>query len=284
MPTRKVGVIVIHGFGGHGTARPASTDDLTFSAAMSRRVRRKLGDDAARLAWREVFWSDILRNRQDAYLEQTCDSTGMDGRRALVMAAMSDAVAYDRSGAGPGAVYEAIHARFEIAMRDMEADIGPNGQVLILAHSLGGHVASNYIYDLQKFRKRAGQGRFASPLQNMRTVAGVMTFGCNIPIFLFGHPAEAIKPIDYPGADIPDDHHIMTWWQNFYDKQDILAYPIGPAASRYAQMVADRALRDVPVRLGTPEVGGWDPLTHGSYWDDAELITPVVHYINKMLG
>ncbi len=78
-------------------------------------------------------------------------------------------------------------------MREMEDQIGPNGEVLILAHSLGAHIISNYIYDLQKFAQRHASPRFGSRLQNMRTVAGLMTFGCNIPVFLFSYPSDATQ-------------------------------------------------------------------------------------------
>ncbi len=284
MAEQKIGVIVIHGVGRLGDRRPAQTSDLTFSADMARRVQRKLGDDAGRVAWREVFWSDILQGRQQGFLDDIRDKTNAEAPRGFVMAALSDAAAYRKTADGSSAFYEQIHSRLELTVRDIEADIGPGGQLLILAHSLGGHVVSNYIYDLQRFEARTGERRFGSPLQNMRTVAGLMTFGCNIPVFLFPHKPDDITPITYPGADLPQEQQIVTWWQNFYDREDILAYPLGPAAPRYAKMVSDRHLRDIPIHLGAPPTGGWDPLSHASYWDDAELIAPVVHYLGKMLG
>lgn len=284
MPKQRTGVIVIHGVGNGGHTRPESVEELSFSKDMARRVKRKLGDKANEVVWREVFWADILRGRQQAYLAEITDKTSADASRGFVLSAMSDAAAYRKTADGSSAIYEQIHSRVEMAVREIEKEIGPDGQVLILAHSLGGHVVSNYIYDLQQFELRTGQGRYGSPLQNMRTVAGLMTFGCNIPIFLFAYKHEDIIPIGYPGVDLPDDHQILTWWQNFYDKKDILAYPMGPSAPAYSQMVSQRYLRDVPIHLGGPIVETWDPLSHGAYWDDAELIAPVVHYLGKMLA
>ncbi len=284
VPAQKIGVIVIHGVGHQDVTRPTNSSELTFSRDMARRVRRKLGERGAHMAWREVVWSDILQKRQQSFFEDIRDKTGADAPRAFVMSALSDAAAYRKTADGSAAIYEQIHARVEMAMRDMQGDLGPDGPVLILAHSLGGHIISNYIYDLQKFAARTGQGRFGSPLQEMQTVAGLMTFGCNIPVFLFAHPQRDVVPIAFPGSHLTEEDQITTWWQNFYDKQDILSYPMGPAAPCYAKMVTDRALRDVPIHLGRPTIEGWDPLSHGSYWDDAELIAPVVHYINKMLA
>lgn len=284
MASEPVGVIVIHGVGNKGAVFPVDTNELTFSKDMARQVRRKLGERGTAVAWREVSWSDILHHRRSAYLDDIRDKTSSDAARDFMMAALSDAAAYRKTADGPSSIYEQVHSRVEITIRDLEEDIGPNGQILILAHSLGGHVISNYIYDLQQFYARTGRGRFSSTLQNMRSVAGLMTFGCTIPVFLFAHRREDIRSIEYPGQDLAEDRQIKTWWQNFYDKQDIMAYPLGSAAPCYTQMVTARSLRDVPIHMGTPEVKGWDPISHGSYWDDAELITPVVHYINKMFG
>ncbi|PUB19159.1 hypothetical protein [Yoonia sediminilitoris] len=284
MPNPKTGVIVIHGVGSSAHSRPANVDELSFSKDMARRVKRKLGDQADQVVWREVFWADILSVRQLAYLAEISDKTSSDVVRAFVLSAMSDGAAYRKTADRSLAIYEQIHSRVETAVREIEKEIGPDGQLLILAHSLGGHIISNYIYDLQRFKICTGQGRFGSPLQNMSTVAGLMTFGCNIPIFLFAHKQEEIQPIDYPGGDLPEHRQIVTWWQNFYDKKDILAYPMGPSAPAYSKMVSGRYLRDVPVHLGSPSVQQWDPLSHGSYWDDVELITPVVHYLGKMLA
>ena len=138
MPKNKIGVIVIHGVGSEGNVRPASSDELTFSAAMSRRVRRKLGEASLQVAWREVCWSDILSSRKQAYLADIMEKTSSNAARGFVMGAMSDVAAYRKTSDGAATIYQQIHARVEAAVRDIEADVGPNGQLLILAHSLGG--------------------------------------------------------------------------------------------------------------------------------------------------
>lgn len=284
MAAQKLGVVVIHGVWSQAGDRPVNTNAPTYSKGMARRVARKLGKHAQDIIWKEVSWADILQGRQREYLDLIRDKTGNDPARAFVLSALSDAASYRKTADGSVTVYEQIHSRVEHALRELEHDIGPDGPVLVLAHSLGAHIMSNYIYDLQKFTQMTGDMRFASPLQNMRTVAGLMTFGCNIPVFLFAHRRERITAIDYPGAALPDHQQITPWWQNFYDKQDVLAYPMGPSAPCYSKMVMERHLRDVPMHLGKPESKHWDPTSHGAYWDDPEMIAPVVHYINKFFG
>ena len=281
MAAQKLGIIVIHGVGCGDSDVPDVPGQPTFSAGMARRVLRKLGGRADQVVWKEVCWSDILQPRQRAYLDMIRSKTGDDKTRNFMLSALSDAAAYRKTSDGSAAIYERIHSRVELAFRGLEAEIGADGPVLVLAHSLGAHIMSNYIYDLQRFSLRSGDQRFASPIQNARTIAGFMSFGCNIPVFLFGYRRAEVIPILYPGHDLQPSQQISPWWQNFYDKRDILAYPMGPSAPCYAAMVADRDLRDIPVNLGRQTQEHWDPLSHGSYWDDPEMIAPVVHYINK---
>ncbi|MCG3267504.1 hypothetical protein [Yoonia sp. I 8.24] len=281
MPGQKLGVVVIHGVWSQAGDLPIDSKMPSYSKGMAKRVVRKLGKRAEDIVWREVSWADILQRRQREYLDLIRDKTGHDPARAFMLSALSDAASYRKVTDGSAAIYEQIHNRVELTMRSLAAEIGPDGPILILAHSLGSHIMSNYIYDLQHFARITGEQRFETGLENMQTVAGFMTFGCNIPVFLFAHRRDSIVSIDYPGAGLPDHQQIAPWWQNFYDKQDVLAYPMGPSAPCYSKMVADRHLRDVPMHLGTTEVAQWDPMRHGAYWDDPEMIAPVVHYINK---
>ncbi|SFR37255.1 hypothetical protein SAMN04488005_1089 [Yoonia tamlensis] len=284
MAGQKLGVVVIHGVWSQAGSKPADPVQPTYSRGMAQRVMRKLGKRAEDIIWKEVSWADILQPRQREYLELIRDKTGSEPARAFVLSALSDVASYRKVSDGSTAIYEQIHSRVEQTMRALAAQIGPNGPVLILAHSLGAHIMSNYIYDVQNFMRLTGDHRFDCALENMQTVAGFMTFGCNIPVFLFAHRRNSIVPINYPGSALADHQQISPWWQNFYDKQDVLAYPMGPAAPCYSKMVVDRQLRDVPMHLGKPVAKHWDPTTHGDYWDDPEMIAPVVHYINKFFN
>lgn len=283
MPDKKIGVVVVHGIGSQGDKRPDTSGEITFSKEMHKRVMKGLGPQTADVAWREVFWSDVLQGRQDAYLKKIKRKTGWDTVRKFVMSNLSDAASYQLTPDGLDRTYQDIHQRVEDTIRDMEADIGPDGQIVILAHSLGGHIMSNYIYDQQAhMRRNDGQGMHGSALQNMTTVSGLITFGCNIPVFVFSYPEEDVTPIDFPGTALPDAKRFKTWWYNFYDKQDILGYPMADTSPAYGDLSKAKKLRDVSINAGST-FSAWNPLSHNAYWRDSDVIDPIVRFIQNML-
>ena len=60
----------------------------------------------------------------------------------------------------------------------------------------------------------------------MRHLAGMLTFGCNIPLFTFAHDLEDLKPIKFPGENLTDGEKEVAKWINFYDADDVLGYPL----------------------------------------------------------
>jgi hypothetical protein len=283
MADKKVGVVVVHGIGSQGAHRPDASDKVTFSKDMHKRVMRGLGAQKGDVAWREVFWADVLQERQMGYLKKIKRKTGWDNARQLVMCNLSDAASYRQTPDGSDKTYEEIHKRVADTIRDMEGDIGPDGQIVVLAHSLGGHIMSNYIYDQQAhMRHNDGQGMHVSALQNMTTVSGIITFGCNIPVFVFSYPEEDVNPIDFPGSRLPADKHFKTWWYNFYDKQDILGYPLADTSTAYATLAKAKKLRDVPINAGGL-LNAWNPLSHNAYWRDSDVTDPIIRFVQNML-
>ena len=83
--------------------------------------------------------------------------------------------------------------------------------LVVLAHSIGGHIMSNYIWDIQKKRPIVEPG--ANKFERMETLAGIITFGCKIPLFTFA--LKDIVPITLPGG---------VKWLNYFDPDDVLGY------------------------------------------------------------
>ncbi|NIQ25049.1 MAG: hypothetical protein GTN88_00300, partial [Gammaproteobacteria bacterium] len=106
-----------------------------------------------KVAWRRIFWADVLSPRQDKYLRAGNRNNQLDffNLRCFVVSALGDASAYRRVDDDARSTYGRIHTviRDEIAAlrKALSSDSAP---LVILAHSLGGHIISNYIWDLQK--------------------------------------------------------------------------------------------------------------------------------------
>ncbi len=98
---------------------------------------------------------------------------------------LGDAAAYRKIPGDPNAAtYGEVHRRVFDCIERLENIAGVSTPLLVLAHSLGGHIMSNYVYDMQRNSPvHPVTGRF----QKLETMCGLVTFGCNIPIFNFAY-------------------------------------------------------------------------------------------------
>lgn len=263
----RVAVAVIHGMGSQGD-RPQAQNAISFSADLYRGLRERIG--AARfdrlVGWREIFWSDILQARQQAYID-----TALKGEanwmqtRDFVMHRLADAAAYRWEPGEHAYVYPAVHERVRAAIAHLEEVTGGTAPLVVLAHSLGGHVISNHIWDLQQGHRAA-----PTPFQRFETMAALVTFGCNIPVFTFSCMPEKVKAIIRPGRRVPPGHRFNPWWVNLNSRNDILGMPLAGAGKGYAKLHEDGELQDRWISAGNL-LTAWNPLSHNAYWKDSDL-------------
>ena len=72
---------------------------------------------------------------------------------------------------------------------------------MVIAHSFGTQIISNYIWDPQTeanyTRKKRGMNPYGkSDFERMKTLAGIITFGCNIPLFSLAY--DKIVSMEFP--------------------------------------------------------------------------------------
>jgi len=78
----------------------------------------------------------------------------------------------------------------------------------------------------------------------METLAGCITFGCNIPFFVFAYAKKDIKPINQAYNKVID--------------------------------------RDIPINVGGI-LTSWNPMSHQKYWTDNDFTKPVARFIKTLL-
>lgn len=283
MSNYKMAVVAIHGMGSQYKKPQPASSVPTFSRDLNKRVARLVGQDMKKVAWQEVVWAQILQDRQKDYLRKIKRSTGYDKLREFVVCNLSDAASYRPTPDNSDKTYKKIHKKIENVMHVVRHQVGDKAPVLILAHSLGGHVMSNYIYDMQRHLRQGGTPVHETAVENMQTVAGLVTFGCNIPIFLFAYPEDKVKPILAPNSALHSSLRFRTWWQNYYDKHDVLGFPLGKSSPHYAKLVKQKAIRDNAINSGKIFTS-WNPLSHNGYWKDRDLYEPVAKRIKKILA
>jgi len=67
--------------------------------------------------------------------------------------------------------------------------------------------------------------------ESMQNLAGIITFGCNIPLFTFAY--NHVKPIEFPPSNLDSKLKQKAKWINYYDSDDILGYPLKPINAEY---------------------------------------------------
>lgn len=267
----KLAVLVIHGM---GTQTPGFADSLVVE--LNSRLEDH-GKDSAEIAFATVFWADITQPAQEAYLGRARKDHDLDfmSVRRFVVGALGDAAAYQRIDDSNNSVYTAIHERVQTVIHHLfVSQLGETSvPLVVMAHSLGGHIMSNYIWDIQNGNvPRQGLSGF----EKFWSHAGMITFGCNIPLFTFAY--KKIEPIEFPSPRLPSNVKSLARWYNFYDPDDVLGYPLKPVSPSYARIVdADTAIN----------VGGllssWNPASHTQYWTDDSFTKPVATFLATLL-
>jgi hypothetical protein len=256
----KLGVLFVHGM---GNQTPAYADEMI--AEQKQRLARA-GVDPEHVAFKSVFWGDLLDDRQNSLMRRMAEQGHLALRclrQDLIVSGLGDPAAYLGPGTDESAYYGAIHARVETTLGELQEMLGgaDAAPLVIVAHSLGCLIASNYLWDAQKETPWA---RGLAPFTRGETLAGFFTLGCNIPLFTFTNRTEDVMPIAFPGAQAARAFRnkaafrCFAEWLNFYDPEDLLGYPLRPINAAYAKAVTE----DVAVNTGPI----WR--AHTSYWGD----------------
>jgi hypothetical protein len=288
MAQNRVAIAVIHGMGNRGVSRPP-INKVTFSTPLYHALVQKFGQDAFRtkIAWREVFWADLLYPSQQGYYDRAFGGRDFkhhkwNWARDYVIHNLGDPAAYFKSADQKAYVYKKIHERVAETITELESQAGEGTPLLIFAHSLGGHIMSNYIYDAQQYALRGKKAivGFRSDFEMLKTFSGFLTFGCNIPVFTFGYKPEDLHPIAGPCAQA--QAKIKTWWQNVNDRDDVLGMPLAAIGEHYNALAKRGELKDHWIDAG-PWYSSWTPKAHNDYWADPDFVAIAEGMIQKAL-
>ncbi|NNF05035.1 MAG: hypothetical protein HKN17_11285 [Rhodothermales bacterium] len=281
--SHRIGILVIHGM---GSQRPGYADRLTASISSS------LGRRSSRIVWQEIHWADALLDRE-AQLGRDMDAavTPLGApvllrwrrTRAFVVHNFGDAIAYHRD-ASSGSAYRLIHRVVSASIAALKHNLDDQAApVVVLAHSLGGHIMSNYIWDRQHVSARQDADEFEA----LPTLTSIITFGCSIPLFSLSF--DVAEPILLPSPELPDGAvRRMARWINVLDPDDVLAWPLRPLYARHADRLSG-AQRETLARIEDRlvDVGGlltaWNPASHTRYDSDDDLARTIADHLDDVL-
>jgi hypothetical protein len=282
----KLGVLVIHGVGSQG---------YNFADPMKKILKGKISD-YDEICWESVWWAPALTDREKDLLDKLFPIENrphcIEFRKYLifklrkfVVSYMGDATAYryvPDNGSQTNNTYENIHRIVHDSIVNLRVGLGNTDKpVIVMAHSLGSVIMSDYIWDRQKKLQNHETDPYGNnELERMQTLAGFITFGSPIPLFTLAY--RPVKSIKFPPDNLPGNLQILkdeATWLNFYDEDDVLGWPLKHLSNSYEA----RPIEDKPINVGGM-LTSWNPLCHHEYWTDNSFTEPVAEYISKILN
>jgi len=310
MSKKKIAVAVIHGMGAQKSKEGMGSDELTFSKGLNKKIKNALGAGVmAQVAWREIYWQGVLQERQTEYFDKLDFGTTWTKARKFVLSNLSDAGSYRKTHDDKDDIYEKIHACVKDTISELLVDVGEGAPLIIVAHSLGAQVISNYIYDMWDYdvtkaskskpkaiklrnTKTVTKGKDVTKIkknmtptfETMGTLKQFITFGCNIPVFIFAYDPADIKPVRPPVSWTFDPENDPPWWVNFYDQTDDLGYPLRPIGGAYEELVNIKHIKEIPIDSGFTFPFLRHAWSHNSYWNDWDVFYPIATSISQALN
>lgn len=271
---QKIAVALIHGVGNQGPEfADAMTSELYEAFAALLPADDKSVHD--KITIRPVYWADILARKERILwnILKHEDGLALNTLRNFMMNFVGDATAY-QPGRSRREIYERIHTRIASVLHELAEEAGPEAPLCVIGHSLGTVITHNFFFDLGDILAEAPEQLSSlSPCETGQTLALFYTMGS--PLALWSMRYDNYIPIPFPGALLAERYpQLKPQWINYYDKDDVLAYPIRAISRGHFQLAKDGLLKDVQVNVGNL-FRSWNPLSHMAYWQDKDVVKPV---------
>jgi hypothetical protein len=277
-----VALLTLHGMGETQT----SYADKLFA-----RLRLRLSPASTALYTGTVYYQDLLQYNEQRVWQALGSRLRWSKLRRFMLFGFADAAALEHRKEQRHSLYHYSQLKIARALYVAKQQLSTDGKLVILAHSLGCHVLSCYLWDAQQAkagikpaagiwrdirRYQAGiSGDTALTDDDIAFLRGdrlstLVTTGCNIPIFVAAHALEQIMPFTKPNSAFR--------WLNYYDKDDVLGWPLADLSASYAALVSDIAMNASDGFFGWL-AASWNPLAHNQYWQDEQLLSDLVSFL-----
>lgn len=268
---KKVGVLLVHGLG-------TVADDFAHDTIQE--LREKVsgrGLNREEIAWDSVYWAPLLSERENRlWVDLSADNDlNWAKLRKFFINAFGSSTAYHSTSGRREEFYQQLHDMVHHSLQKLRAQLGGEDRPLVvIAHSLGAEIISDYIWDRQSGKEVERYG--ATPFERMETLAGLVTLGSGIPLSTVS--CKEVASIKFPPPELDQKLVKRAKWLNFYDSDDVLGWPLKPLSDSYAQAVTE----DVEVSVGNI-LNSWNPANHLGYWTDASVMKPAGYLLASIL-
>lgn len=281
---QQVALLTLHGMG---------ETQLSYADKLCARLRQQLGPASSALYTSSVYYQDLLQYNEQRVWQAVGHRLRWSKLRRFMLFGFADAAALEHRKEHPHSLYHYSQLKIARALYLAKQQLNETGKLVLLAHSLGCHVLSCYLWDAQQakaglkpaagiwrdiHRYQAGiSGDVALTNDDIAFLHGdrlttLITTGCNIPIFVAAHAQEQIIPFNKPNAGFS--------WLNYYDKDDVLGWPLADLSEPYAALVSDIEVNVTGGFWGWL-AASWNPLSHNLYWQDKQIQQAILRAIGQ---
>jgi len=247
----KIGVLTLHGVGSH---EPSAQ----FDARLREALDEKAGE-AIQVVVKTVYYHGESRGRQaelwkkyDHLEDEVPGALDYKIFRKLMLASVGDALAYGHNQNGENSFYRGVQKKVRDAIEELKAELGDDCTVAVVAHSLGCKVIFDYLCDTQTGRGIWQDEGNPSDFQQLASLRLLVTTGCNLPFF-----ESAVSGTEQRFFRVNKDFQ----WINFYDRDDLLGWPLRPLGGRFEEIVQDEERNKMGSLL----------TSHTKYWKHDDL-------------
>lgn len=202
--------------------------------------------------------ANIDKNQKDIYnrLNKVNELGGILSLRKMVLFSFGDGVTFERNPTDHDSPYQRIHRYLSVKIEEANDIMQQydNSRLVIVAASMGVHVLSTYIWDADN-NKGIFKETHATSKNNLKNHSFLLTIGCNIPLFI-----SELNQDDIIAFDKRNDEFN---WENYYDRDDVLGWPLKQLSNSYNNTVTDY---DINIGLYAG--------THMKYWKHKKVIKP----------
>jgi hypothetical protein len=252
--TKKIIIVTIPGIGTkeEGYSKDFENDILKFSKGSALHDNFEIEETLP-------FKLTQVDKNQRALFDRLIEKNKLGGvfsLRKFALEAFGDAVTFERNPNSPDSSYRKIHEYLKNEFEKAYIKLAKNkkSKLVIVAASMGAQILSTYIWDadhnLGIFEKKP-----AIKENILKNLDYLVTVGCNIPLFVSGTPRSKIKAFAKRNKDFK--------WDNYYDQDDILGWPLEELSSSYERLVND-------YEINTGQYIG----SHTRYWKDNDFTKP----------
>ena len=271
----QIAVVVIHGMGEANAHQPVELKHRVTERYCAERKENSEED----LIWHTIEWGASLTAKQQEIHRVVNYRNDLDypGLREIFTHFFGAALAY-RSEADWN-IKDNIDASIKEQMslltrhRRVQPDFTP---MVVLAHSFGSVLMAEYIDTLHRRQKNEGQIAGLTPIEQFDTLAGMITFGSPLAVYSVytGHLQTSLS---IAGKALSPSIRDAVKWLNFYDKDDVVGYPLKGINEHWHKAVTN----EFEVNVGGATTS-WNPACHNEYWSDVDFFRPVAKYLSGL--